>query len=324
MTSRRQFLIASALSAIAADRAFAQARPVKVGMLVPRSIAESIYASGVVTRLGELGYRDGSGMVLEYRSANGFADRYPKLARELIDLKCEVIFAIGDQYPARALRDARSSVPVVFLAVDYDPLEIGIITSLARPDSNITGVYVPQNALVAKRLEIMREVVPAARRFLVFADIFSRDQISAVRRAAEATGVELTVVEFAKQPYDFAAAFEAGRKAEVGAFVTLASPVFTANRAVLSALLTQHALPSIGSALQHINAGFLLSFGAEDTKVARRVAEMGARVLKGAKPADIPVEQAAEFELAVNVKTARTLGVKIPESVLARATRIVQ
>lgn len=324
MTTRRRFLVATALGALGVRQAAAQARPVRIGMLVPRPVQESVYATGVLRRLAELGYRQETGkMVLEYRSADGVPDRYPGLARELIDARCDVIFAIGDRHPPRVLREAQGSVPIVFVAVDYDPLAQGIVASLSRPDGNTTGVYVPAIELAAKRVEIMREVVPAARRYLVLADTFSSDQIAPVRTAAAAAGVEAVLVEFSQRPYDYADAFRAGRKAEVGAFVTLASPVFAGDRAQLAALLEGHRLPSIGTMLQQTRAGFLLSLGPEDEKVARRAAEIGVRILNGAKPADIPVEQAAEFELVVNAKTARALGIKLPESVLARATRIL-
>jgi putative ABC transport system substrate-binding protein len=324
MTTRRQLLVAATLGALGVRHAAAQAQPVKIGMLVPRPISESVYASGVLRRLAELGYRqEGGKMVLEYRSADGVPDRYPRLARELIDANCDVIFAIGDRHPPRVLRDAQGSVPIVFVAVDYDPLAKGIVASLRRPDGNTTGVYVPAIALAAKRVEIMREVVPAARRHLVFADPFSSDQLAPVRAAAAAAGVEAVVIEFSKRPYDYTDAFRAGRKADVGAFVTLASPVFAGDRAELAALLGEHRLPSIGTMLQQTRAGFLLSLGPEDAKVARRAAEIGVRILKGTKPADIPVEQADEFELVVNARTARALNIKLPESVLARATRII-
>jgi len=212
---------------------------------------------------------------------------------------------------------------LIFLAVSYEPLEKGLVGSLRRPDRNTTGVYLPQNEMVAKRVEIMREVLPAARRFLVFADVFSRDQIAAARKAAEATRVELTLTEFAGQSYDFSGAFEAAIKAGAEAFMTLASPAFAIHASALSALALKHRLPSIGTAAQLTEAGFLLSLNADAAKATRRVAEIAVRILKGTKPADIPVEQADEFELVVNAKTARALGVKIPESVMARATRIV-
>jgi putative ABC transport system substrate-binding protein len=316
-------MIAGVIGAVAPALIFAQTRPTRIGMLGPRSLAESNYAPGVVRRLAELGYRDGAGTVIEYRSTDGYAERFPKLARDLIDLKCDVIFAIGAEQAARALQDARSPAPVVFVAVDYDPLEKGIVDSLRRPDRNTTGVYVPQNALVAKRLEIMREVIPTARRFLVFSDMFTRDQISAARNATDAAGVQLTVIEFSRQPYDYENAFQAGLNAKVQAAIVLSSPVFSTNRSKITALLAKHRLPGIASSLQHAEAGFLLGLNADAVKLTRRAAEIGVRILKGARPADIPVEQADEFELAVNAKTARMLGIKIPESVLARATRII-
>ncbi len=325
MTTRRQFLLASALGALAPARAFAQARPVKVCILSDRrQDARSNIAPGLFGRLAELGYREGAGMILETRASEGFADRYPKLARELIDLKCDVIFAIGSVQNARALQDARASAPIVFLATAYDPVGKGIVASLRRPDRNTTGVYVPENALVAKRVEIMREVVPAARRFFALADVLSRDQAGAARKAAETAGVQLSVIEFSKQPYDFAGAFEEARKAGAEALIGLRSAVFSDNQAAIAALLAKHRFPGIGASFAQANAGFLLGLSVENTKVARRVAEIGVRILKGAKPADIPVEQADEFELTINAKTARALGVKIPESVFARATRIVQ
>ena len=317
-------MIASAIGALAPVLIFAQARSVRIGMLSARALNESFYAPGIVRRLAELGYRDGAGMILEYRSSDGFADRYPKLARELIDLKCDVIFVIGPELPVRALQEARTPIPVVFLAIEYDPLEKGIVKSLARPDGNMTGLYLPQNEMGAKRLEIMHEVTPAARRFLVFADATSKGQLVAIRRTADTAGLQLTVAEFSAPPYDLTGAFDKGQKAKVEAFVGLSSGVFAANEKPIAALLLKYRLPGIGSTLRMNDPGYLLGFTVDVIKVTRRVAEMGARILKGAKPADIPIEQADEFELTVNAKTARALGVKIPESVLARATRIVQ
>jgi len=319
---RRQVLLAG-FAVVLPGGVVAQARPVKVGMLSPRPLAESFYAPTVVQRLGELGYREGSGMVLEYRSSEGYAERYPKLARELVDLKCDIVFAIGPEAPVRALREARAPMPVVFLAIEYDPLESGVVKSLGRPESNMTGVYLPQTAMAAKRLEIMREVVPSAQRFLVLVDATSKGQLSALRKAAAVARVQLTVIEFTNPPYDYAAAFEAGRKANVQAFIGLSTGVFAATERQIAALLAQHRLAGIGSTLRMGEVGYLLGYTVDTSKAGRRAAEMGVRILKGAKVADIPVEQADEFVLVVNAKTAKAFGIKIPESVLARATRIV-
>lgn len=291
-------------------------------MLVPRRLSDSYYARGILSRFAELGYRDGVEMTLHYRSADGVADRFPALADELIREKCDVILAIGSDATALALR--RAPMPVVFLAVDYDPVAKGVVSSLRSPGGNLTGVYVPQNELVAKRLELMREVMPHAGRFLVLADVFSRNQVAAARAAAERVGVELTVVEFSRRPYDYAAAFEQARKVGAGALVGLASPVFSDNGAAIAEQLGKHRLPAVGSSVELAQAGYLLGFGPDNAKVARRTAELAVRILEGMKPSDSAVESADEFELAVNASTARQLGLKIPESVLARATRIVQ
>lgn len=324
MTNRRQFVIASALGAMVPVRALAQPRPARIGFLAPRPAAESFYTGLILRRLADLGYRDGAGAVVEYRTTGGIADRYPKMARELVALKCDLIFAIGPEVAVRALRDAGGSIPVVFLAIDFDPLEARVVKSLSRPEGNITGAYIPQGELAAKRLDIMREVLPSARRFLVLSDEFTRDQLAVLRKRAEATGATLVVVEFAKQPYDFAAAFATARKEKAEALIGLASAVLAANLITLSALLAQHRLPGAGTSGAFADGGFMLSYGPDIAKITRRVAELGVRILKGAKPADIPVEQADEFLLVVNAKVAKALGVKIPESVMARATRIVQ
>jgi putative tryptophan/tyrosine transport system substrate-binding protein len=323
MGTRRQILQLIAVLIPSLARAQPRPRSAKIGILSPRPLAESLLTPHIVKRLEELGYRQGKGTVIEYRSADGHADRFPRLARELIDTKCDLIFAVGPEHAAKALQDAHSPVPVVFYANDYDPLEKGIITSLSRPSGNITGVYVPTIALVAKRLEIMREMVPGARRFLVLADTFTREQLAAARKAADSMGIELTVAEFAGQPYDFAGAFETGRKARVDAFMVLTSPAFAMHATTWVAMVGQHRLPGIGTGI-FADYGLLLGYGSRLDKGTRRAAELGARILQGAKVADVPVEQDDAFEFVVNSKTARALGIKVPESIRARATRIVQ
>ena len=298
-------------------------RHAKVGVLLARQ--PSYYAPGIVARLRELGYREGSNLSLVQRSADGDVERFPKLALELVDEKCDVIFAIGPEHPVRALQTAAAPA-VVFLAVDYDPIERGVVTNLRRPDRNTTGVYIPQGLLAAKRLEIMREILPKAKRFLVFSDVYSRDQLPQVRKAADAARVELTVIDFPKPPYDFAAAFEAARQARVEAFVALTSPIFGTRATELRDLLHQYRIPGAGWAAvpQIMNMGFIFGYGEDPVRVSRKVADVGARILRGSKPADIPVEQVDEFELFINARAAQDFGVKIPETVKARTTRIQQ
>jgi len=299
----------------------AQGKPAKVGILVARPLAESNYVPAILRRLEELGYRDGESMTLVGRSTDGISERYPVLARELLEQNCDVVISLGI-LAARALRSAGSAIPVVFLATEGDPVKAGLVSDLRRPDGNNTGVYIPQEAMVAKRMEILREAVPV-RRALVLADQLDKHLLQQARSSAELLKLQLTITEFSRAPYDYQGAFDAARKASVQALIMLGSGVFSTDRRVIGALLTTHRLPSIGLSVQQAEAGFLLSFSANHVKAARRVAELAVQVLKGSKPADIPVEQADEFELLINGKTAKSLGISMPQSILARATRIV-
>ncbi|HSA89358.1 MAG TPA: ABC transporter substrate-binding protein [Burkholderiales bacterium] len=323
MTTRRQVVFGAALAAFCPGQGLAQTRPVKIGMLSARPLAESVYASRVVKRLQELGYLRQRGAGLEFRSAGGDVARYPKLARELIDAKCDLIFAIGPPQAVLALHDAGNRVPIVFIAANYDPVKRGVVSSLRSPGGNVTGVYIPQADLAVKRMQIMLEIMPGARRLLSFADLYCREQANAVREAAKASGVQVTVIEFSRLPYDYTQAFDSGRKQAVQAYVGLSSSVFASDAAALASLLVKYRLPGAGSAAQQAEAGLLVSYGIDSAKVSRRAADIADRILKGATPPGIPVEQADEFELAINARTARALEVKIPESVLARATRII-
>jgi putative ABC transport system substrate-binding protein len=320
MVSRRQVLIAGALTAFGTPYAAAQARLPKVGMLSGRPLVQSVYATPVIRRLAELGYSDGKSMILAYRSTDGAIERYLVQARELIDLRCDVIFTIGSEDPVLVLKKLRSPIPTVFLAGDFDPLERKIVKSLARPDGNMTGVYAPQGVLVAKRLEVLREIVPGARRFLVLSDEFSRVHVAAARKAAAAAGVQVTITDFSTRPYRYSETFDAALQQGVQGVVLMNSPVFGENIAEINALMVKHRLPSVGSSYP----GIMLRYHANVDKFGARAAEIGVRILKGEKPENIPVEQESEYILGINAKLAASMGVKIPESVMARATRIVQ
>jgi len=321
MSIRRRILLTGALGVLA-PFALGQRRHVRVGMLSPRPLRTSFYTSAIVQRLAELGYRNGEGMILEYRSADDRAERFPKLAQELIDAKCDIIFAVGTLQGIVALQRAGTQIPVVFYANEFDPVEKGIVKSLGRPGGNFTGMYVAQDALVAKRIELLREAVPSVRHVLTLSDSFTQEQLGVVRKAAASVGVRLTAIEFARTPYDFGSAFESGRKAGANAFLMLSSPAFASNFGTCLALIEKDRLPAVG-AVVFSERGLLLGYGPHPTNGARRMAEMGVKILQGAKPAEMPVEQQSDFELVVNAKTAKALGVKLPESIRARAIRVV-
>src|SRR5436190_5413565 len=242
MATRRQVLLASAAAAFARG-AFAQSPATKIGFLLPVPLTKTVLAPIVIKRLGELGYHDGKTATFLYRSADNLPERFPQLARELVESKCDLIFAIGPEHAALALKAATSTIPVVFFANDYDPLRADVVHSLARPGANITGLYVPEPELVAKRLQIIREALPSARRILVFSDPFSADQLGAAHKAAQLAGFELTVVAFSKPPYDLVDSL--GRHADADALMVMTSPALFAGIAPLRAALVKRRLPSI-------------------------------------------------------------------------------
>lgn len=310
-----------AFAAIAPRIASAQTRTVRIGFLGPRQ--KSVLTPAVLKRLGELGFVEGKNMIVENRSADGVAERFPALARELIQLKCDLIFAVGAEHPARALLDAKTAIPVVILANDYDPVTAGIVSSLRRPGGNFTGIYVPEPTMAAKRLELIREIVPKVKRFLVLADRFSKHSLEILRKAADQMRLEIVPETFETVPYAFESAFARSRAAGIDAVIVLPSPVFHDNRRRIAELALNHRYASVSNGA-NAEAGLLLGYSANTDKAFARAGDIAARILGGAKPGDIPVEQSTEFELTINLKTARALGIAIPQSIAVRANRVIE
>ena len=324
-TRRRLVGAAFALLALApsASRiALSQARLVRIGFLGPLPI--SLYFPSVLKRLAELGYVEGKNLVVDYRSADGVVERFPTLARDLIRAKCDLIVAAGSDHPARALVEAKTDVPVVILAVDYDPVKAGIVSNLRRPGGNFTGMFLPQSTLATKRLQLLREVMPNAKRFLVLADSFSIEQLDAVRRAAEQLRVAIVIETFEAPPYALDSAFAKGHAAGTEAVVVLSSPVLYRLRSKISELAIKRRLPSISGQVLDAEADFLIGYGVPPDKAFIRAGDIAASILKGAKPGDIPVEQPTVFDFGVNLKTAKALGISIPPSIMLRANRVIE
>jgi putative ABC transport system substrate-binding protein len=323
-SSRRRFLEAMflALSAGAPALTLAQTQTVRIGYLVGRQ--NSTPLPGILKRLAELGYVEGKNLIIDYRSADGVAERYPSLARDLIRAKSDLIFAVGSEHAARALLEAKTNVPVVILAIDYDPVKAGLVASLRRPGGNITGMVRMQPQLAAKQLELLREIVPRAKRILVLSDPFTTEQLEAVRQAAATIRVDLIVQTFAAPPYDLEGAFSRGVAGKAEAVIALTSAAFSDVRASTARLAMKHRLPSIGATARATEVGYLLSYGVNSATAFNRAADIAVSILKGAKPGDIPVEQPTHFEVVINMKTARALGITVPPSVLVRAERIIE
>ena len=323
MTSRRRFLALGALAAMAA-RVRAQTPRARIGVLDPSPFEDSVYANSVVQAFTERGYGEGVRATFLYRFAEGGFDQHREQARALAAQNCDLLVALRSEPTARALQSVRPAAPILFLAIDYDPLESGVVTNLRNPDRNTTGVFVPQKVLVARRVEILRQLLPQAKRLMVFADSYSADQVEAARKAAAAAKFQLLLVQFGAQPYEYSTYLQDTRSIEADAFMNLASPVFTRDRRQIRDALMRLRLPSIGSNALQAEAGYLVSLGSNTPRVANRVADIGARLLAGTRASTIPVEQVDDFELSINNATARELGVRIPDSVRARTVRSIE
>ena len=319
---RRRTLVQALGFLFAPSIAIGQARPVRIGVLAP--VAKSRFLPAALKRLEELGYVEGKNLVIDYRSTEGVAERGPALARELIRAKSDLILAItGAEHTVRALLEAKAVTPVVIVVANYDPVKAGIISSLSRPGGNITGMFFPVFELAAKHMELMREIVPKAKRYLVLADPYTDLQLEFVRKAAEQLRVEIVVERFAALPYDLDSAFVKGKAAGTEAVIVLDSAAWGPMRKIAE-LAVKHRLPSVVN-VQHMGEPeFLIGYGANFDTAFVRLGDIMASILKGVKPADIPVEQPTQFELVVNQKTAKALGIKIPQSIMLRATRVIE
>ena len=276
--------------------------------------------------LRDLGYTEGQHLTIVDRSvARGKLEQIPSQAAALVRLGVDLIVAGGPEASLRAAREATSTIPIVMVAVDYDPLAQGYIAGLARPGGNITGLFLQQPELTGKRLELLKEAVPTVRRVAVFWDAHSADQLAAAEAATRVVGVELLPVELRHPPYDFDQAFSEAIRGQAGALLALMSPVMAVpDRVRLPELAIKHQLPAMFGTGRRVRVGGLMAYGVRLRDMDRRAAYYVDRILKGANPADLPVEQPTKFELVINLKTAKALGITIPPHLLMLADEVLQ
>jgi ABC-type uncharacterized transport system substrate-binding protein len=307
-------------------RAEAQ-QPVKVpriGLLSATSSTQPALATEAFRQgLRELGYVEGKNIVVEYRHAEGQVDRLPTLAAELVRLKVDVIYS-GSTAAILAINQATKTIPVV-IAIGGDPVRLGLVSTLARPGGNITGLTTLSSELGGKRLELLKGVAPKISRV---AALFERagsgpDQIKEVEVAAQALGVHLQSLEL-QALEDLDRAFSVMKKDGASALIVLRSALTNAHRKRIVELAVKSRLPTVYSDSDFVDAGGLMSYGADFSAVYRRAAIYVDKILKGVKPADLPVEQPTKFELVINLKTAKQIGLTIPPNVLARADRVIR
>jgi len=325
MMARRMFVIAYALVVLTTPLV-GDAQPAKVpriGVLSGDAPNDSPCVERLRRGLADLGYGEGRTHILELRWANGRTDLFPSLAAELVRLKVDLIVSAAGP-AALAVKEATSTIPIV-LASSFYPVETGVIASLAHPGGNVTGVTHFTPELMAKRVQLLKEVVPTISRIAVLRlqgrlqDLVVRDMEAAARRI----GVHVQAIEI-RGGDDLPAAFEAAERGRADAVMTTQSPIFVHNNVRIAELALRHRLPSLSGEPGAAADGALLFYGPDIFEGCARAARYVDRILKGARPADLPVEQPTRIELVINLRTAKALGLTVPPSLLIRADRVIE
>jgi putative ABC transport system substrate-binding protein len=289
------------------------------------STAEAVspWTAALVQRLRELGWSEGRTAAIEYRFAENHSDRLADLAAELVRLRVDVIVTHSAE-PVLAAKKATSAIPIVF-GVAADPVGNGLVASLARPGGNVTGLSAQQTDIGGKRLELLREVVPDLRRLAIMANVGAPGaflEMREVQAAAQTLGLEVATSEV-RRVEDIAPAFDAFQ-GRVEALFVASDPLLSSNRARITNLAVAARLPTMYSLREYVVAGGLMSYGPNFPDLFRRAADLVDKILRGAKPADIPVEQPTKFDLVINLMIAKALGVTVPPSLLARADEVIE
>jgi putative tryptophan/tyrosine transport system substrate-binding protein len=324
VTSRRTFLVTfvgGILAAPLAAEAQTAEKVYRIGMLGSSSSDPLVEA--FKQGLRELGYVEGRNIMVEYRSAEGRPDRLPDLAADLVRLKVDVI--VASSQGAVAAKQATTTIPIV-MPIITDPVRLGLVASLAKPGGNATGFATQNDELPGKWMELVKETLPNASRVAVlFHPTYDGGvQLKASEAAARSLGVRLQALKV-ERPDDFGTAFAAVQKNRAEALIISSSPLFYTHRARLVEFAAKHRIPTIYHQSEFVvGSGGLMSYGPDFHDLFRRSATYVDKILKGAKPADLPVEQPTKFELVINLKTAKTLGLTIPQALLLRADQVIQ
>jgi putative ABC transport system substrate-binding protein len=320
---RRQFL--GAIGGVAAwpfaGHAQQATKALRVGTAnaQPRTAPQWI---AFVQRMAELGYKEGENFIYDHvqiQNAEGWETGY----RAIVAQKPDIVLAAGPESSLKAALAAAGGLPLVMIAVDYDPLAKGYVQSLSRPSGSITGVYFQNVELVGKRLELLKQAFPHIATMTVFWDKSSADHWAALQAVAPRFGVQLNGIEFAERPYDYERAI-AGVAASDNFFYAGGSPFFFLDRARLAELAIKHRMAMVCELREQVVAGGLISYGPSLTAMFALAAKYVDRIAKGAKPADLPVEQPTKFELVTNLKTAKAIGIDLPAALLTRADEVIE
>jgi ABC-type uncharacterized transport system substrate-binding protein len=322
-------LIAVILLAVAVITEAQQPKKVfRIGYLSNTDAAtDASRAERIRLALRELGYIEGQNIAIEYRYSEGKRDRAPELAAELVRLKVDIIVVAGGETWIRAAKNATKTIPIVMVGLGIDPVKSGLVKSLARPGGNVTGITALGRELGGKRLELLKEAVPKLSRVAVLYDPANPGTVQEVKEILPiaARALKLTILPSeARAADDFEKAFAAMSKERPDGLVVTGGTVMRPNQKRIAGFALKSRLPSVSSTEEFVDAGGLMSYAADDADNYRRVAIYVDKILKGAKPADLPVEQPTKFELVINLKTAKQIGLTIPQSLLYRADKVVR
>jgi putative tryptophan/tyrosine transport system substrate-binding protein len=300
------------------------AKPPRIGFIMADSSGPDPRVDAFRQGLRELGYVEGKNIAVEYRFAEGKEDRLLKLVAELVSQKMEIIITDGTAV-TRAVKNATKTIPIV-MASDGDPVGNSFVTSLARPGGNITGLTNLLAGLSGKRLEILKDAVPGTSRFGIIWNPENPASMTGLKEtqvASQSLGVQLQLLEV-RGPNDFEGAFQAASKGQAGAVTVVSDSVMFAHRTRMLTLAAKQKLPTMHTQSLWVQDGGMISYGTHFPDLYRRAATYVDKILKGAKPADLPVEQPTKFELVINLKAAKQIGLTIPPNVLARADKVIK
>ena len=274
--------------------------------------------------LRELGYVEGQNLAVEYINLNGRIDGFGEAMQELVRRKVDVIVSLGNEISLKSALAATRTLPIVMVALDFDPLALGYVTNLARPTGNVTGVFLQQIELSAKRVQLTNDAFPEIRGATIFWDRQSSDQWLAARGAAVTLGMSLAGIEVSEPPYNYELALAQTSPDYRDTLILMISPAFFSDRARLAEFALRHRMRSVCPLREFVEAGGLMSYGVSFTTLGRRAAAYVDRIARGAKPTDLPIEQPTKFEMVINLKTAKALGIEISPTLMARADEVIE
>jgi ABC-type uncharacterized transport system substrate-binding protein len=325
---RREFIAFVGSTAAAwplAARAQQDGQIPRIGFLTPDPDSPLFIASypAFLTELRKLGFSEGKRLI-EFRRADQGASKAFAAAAELIRSKADVVVTFGPEITLKAASAASQTIPIVMIAVNFDPIAGGYVSNIARPDRNITGLVSRAPELAAKQLELLIEAFPDDKPIAALWEPASAAQFDTVQRTAQSFHIELRSHKVENPPFDFDAAFRAIAQDGSRMVLVLSGPTFGSQRAHIADLAIQHRLPTMFTFKYYVEAGGLMSYGIDTLPIFRRAASFVAKILRGAKPSDLPVEQPTNFEFTLNLKTAKAIGVSVPTSILLRADEVIE